>query len=127
MDYLFGHSDMVGTKDHPLTMLDQVHRCTAAMAIQSFKGCHSKTFLINVVVRELNQWHTLVPLVRVVQYTSSEHIFKNLVYPLYLIVSLWMISRAVDQTRPHGSMQLLPEASNKLGPSVRSDIIRDAM
>jgi hypothetical protein len=37
------------------------------MTIQSFKGCHSKSFLIIVVVRELSQWQTLVPFVWVVQ------------------------------------------------------------
>jgi hypothetical protein len=63
MDYLFSLSDKVRIKDHPFTRLDPVHRCTVAMAIQSFKGCHSKTFLITVVVRELSQWQTLVPLV----------------------------------------------------------------
>jgi hypothetical protein len=56
MNYLFSHNDKVGAKDRPFTMLDPVYRCTTATAIQRFKGCHSKTFLITVVVRELNQW-----------------------------------------------------------------------
>jgi hypothetical protein len=38
-----------------------------------------------------------------------------------------MISQTVDQTRPQGSMQLLPEASDELGPSVGSDGLRDTM
>jgi hypothetical protein len=49
MDYLFDLSDKVRTKD-------LVHRCMTATAIQNFKGCHSKTFLIPIVVRELSQW-----------------------------------------------------------------------
>jgi hypothetical protein len=36
------------------------------MAIQSFEGCHSKTFLITIVLGELNQWQTLVPFVWIV-------------------------------------------------------------
>jgi hypothetical protein len=56
MDYLFDLSDKVRTKDCPLAWLDLVHRCMTATAIQNFKGCHSKTFLIPIVVRELSQW-----------------------------------------------------------------------
>jgi hypothetical protein len=67
MDYLFSLNDKVRAKDRPLTRLDPVHMCTAAMVIQSFKGCHSKTFLITVVVREL-------------------------IYPLCLTIGLWMVS-----------------------------------
>jgi hypothetical protein len=96
MDYLFSLNDKVRAKDHSFTRLDPVYRCTVVTAIQSFEGCHSKTFLITVVVRELSQWQTLVPFVRVVQYTSSEHILKNLICPLCLTIGLRMVSRAVD-------------------------------
>jgi hypothetical protein len=92
MDYLFSLNDKVGAKDRPFTRLDPVYRCTTTTAIQCFKWCHSKTFLITIVVRELSQWQTLVPFVRVVQYTSSEHIPKNLIYPLSLTIGPWMIS-----------------------------------
>jgi hypothetical protein len=44
MDYLFSLNDKVRAKDHPFTRLDPVHRYTAVTAIQSFKGCLSKTF-----------------------------------------------------------------------------------
>jgi hypothetical protein len=56
MDYLFSLNDKVRAKDHPFSKLNLVYRCMAAMAIQSFEGCHSKTFMITVVVRELSQW-----------------------------------------------------------------------
>jgi hypothetical protein len=111
MDYPFSLNDMVRAKDHSFTRLDSVHRGTTATVIQSLKWCHSKTFLITVVVRELSQWQPLVPFVWVVQYTSSEHILRNLIYPLYLTIGLWMISRAVNQMHPQRSMQLLPEAN----------------
>jgi hypothetical protein len=124
---LFSLNDKVRAKDRPLTRLDPVHRCIAATAIQSFKGCHSKNFLITVVVRELRQWQTLVPLVRVVQYTTSEHILKNLIYPLYLTIGLRMVSRAVDHTHPQGIMQLLPEVSDKLGISIENDGLQHTM
>jgi hypothetical protein len=121
MDYLFSLNDKVRAKDRPFTRFDPVYRCTAATTIQSFKGCHSKTFLVTVVIRELSQWQTLVPFVRVVQYTSSEHILKNLIYSLYLTISLRVMSQAVDQTHPQGSMQLLPEVSYELGILIRDD------
>jgi hypothetical protein len=124
MDYLFSLNDKVRAKDHSFTRLDPVHRCMAAMAIQSFKGCHSKTSLITVIVREFSKWQTLVTFVRVVQYTSSEHILKNLIYPLCLTIGLRMISQAVDQTRPQESMQLLLEASYELGTSIRNNGLR---
>jgi hypothetical protein len=92
VDYLFSLNDKVRAKDRSFPRLDPVHGCTAMTAIQSFKGCHSETLLLTVVVRELDQRQTLVPFVRVVQYTSSEHILKNLIYPLYLTIGLRMIS-----------------------------------
>jgi hypothetical protein len=91
MDYLFNLNDKVRAKDRPFPRLDPVHRGTTATAIQGFEGCHSKTFLITIVVRELSQWQTLIQFVRVVQYTSSKHILKNLIYPLSLTISLWMV------------------------------------
>jgi hypothetical protein len=93
VDYHFGLNDKVRAKDRPFTRLDQVHRCMAATAIQSFEGCHSETLLITVLVRELSQRQTFV---WVVQYTSPEHILKNLIHPLCLTIGLWMISQAVD-------------------------------
>jgi hypothetical protein len=38
-----------------------------------------------------------------------------------------MISQAVDQTHPQGSMQLLPKASDELGTSVRNDALWHTM
>jgi hypothetical protein len=127
MDYPFSLNDKVRAKDHPFTRLNSVHRCTTATAIQSFEGCHRKTFLITVVVRELSQWQTLVPFVQVVQYTSSDLILKNLIYSLCLTIGLRIISRAVNQMRPQGSMQLLIEASYELGTSIRNDGLRHTM
>jgi hypothetical protein len=127
MNYLFNLNDKVRAKDHPFVRLNLVHRGMTVMAIQSFEGCHSKTFLITIVVRELSQWQTLVPFVWVVQYTSSEHILKNLIYPLCLTIGLRMISRAMDQTRPQGSMQLLPEVSYELETSIRNDGLQHTM
>jgi hypothetical protein len=127
MKYLFSLNDKVRAKDHPFTRLDPVHRGTTATTIQGFDGCHSRTFLITVVVRELSQRQTMVPFVWVVQYTSSKHILKNLIDPLCLTISLQMVSRAVNQMRPQGSMQLLLEASYELGTSIKNDSLRHTM
>jgi hypothetical protein len=118
MDYFFILNDKVRAKDRPFPRLDPVHRGTTAMAIQGFKGCHSKTFLITVLVRELIQCQTLVPFVQVVQYTSSKRILKR---------PLRMVSQAVNQMRPQGSMQLLLEVSYELGTSIRNDGIWHTM
>jgi hypothetical protein len=88
VDYLFSLNDKIRTKDRPLARLNLVHSCTIATTIQSFERCHLETLLITVVVRELSQCHTLVPFVRVVQYTSSKHILKNLIYNLHLTIGL---------------------------------------
>jgi hypothetical protein len=56
MDYLFNLNDKARTKDRPFPRLDLVHIVMTATTIQGFKGCHYKTFLITVVVRELSQW-----------------------------------------------------------------------
>jgi hypothetical protein len=86
VDYLFGLNGVVRAKDHPFARLDLVHRYTAMTSIQSFKGCHSETLLIVVVVRELSQWQTLIPFVQVVLHTSSKHNLKNLIYPFRLTI-----------------------------------------
>jgi hypothetical protein len=96
VDYLFGLNDKVRAKDRPFARLDPVNRCMIAKAIQSFEGCHSKPLLITIVVRELSQRQTFILFVRVVQYTSPEHILKNLIHPLCLTIGLQMISQAMD-------------------------------
>jgi hypothetical protein len=66
MDYLLSLIDKVRAKDHLLTRLDPIQRCTTSAAKQCFEECHSKTLLIIVVVRALSQWLTLVPFVMVI-------------------------------------------------------------
>jgi hypothetical protein len=92
MNYLLGLSDMVWAKDRPFVRLDLVQRCTTSAAIQCFEGCHSEALLITVIVRELNQWQPLIPFVMIVQHTSFEHIFKDLIYSQHLTIGLRMIS-----------------------------------
>jgi hypothetical protein len=67
------------------------------------------------------------PILLIVQQTSLEHIFKNLVHSLRLTIGLWLISWTMDQMCPQGSMQLLPEMSDKLGSSVRNDHLGHTM
>jgi hypothetical protein len=66
VDYFLVIGDKVKSKDRPVTRLDLVQRCMTSVAIQSFKGCHSETLLITVVVRELDQRKTLVTFVLIV-------------------------------------------------------------
>jgi hypothetical protein len=88
VDYLLGLSDKVRAKDRPLVRLNPVQRCTTSAAIQSFEGSHSETLLITVVVTELSQRQPLVSFVLIIQHTSSEHIFKNLIHSLCLTIGL---------------------------------------
>jgi hypothetical protein len=92
VDYFLNLGGKVKGKDHPLARLNPVQRCTTTMTIQGFEGCHSETLLITVVVRELSQQQTVVPFVLIVQHTSSEHIFKNLIHSFCLTIGLQMIS-----------------------------------
>jgi hypothetical protein len=104
VDDLFSLNDKVRAKDRHFARLDPIQRCTAATTIQSFEGCHLETLLITIVVRELSQRHTLVPLALEILHASSEHIFKNLVYSFHLTIGLWMIRRAADRMCSQGSM-----------------------
>jgi hypothetical protein len=91
VDYLHSLSDMVRTKDRPLTRVNLVLRHMTSAAIQCFEKLHLETLLITVIVRELNQQQTLVPFVLIVHHTSLEHIFKNLVHSLRLTIGLQMV------------------------------------
>jgi hypothetical protein len=55
VDYLHSLSDMVRTKDRPLTRVNLVLRHMTSAAIQCFEKLHLETLLITVIVRELNQ------------------------------------------------------------------------
>jgi hypothetical protein len=66
VDYFLSLTDNVWAKDRPFAKLDPVQRSTASANIQCFEGCHPKTLMIAVVVRELNQQHTLAPFVQII-------------------------------------------------------------
>jgi hypothetical protein len=56
--------------------------------------------------------------------SPRKHILKNLIYPPCLSIGLRMVSQTVNQMRPQVNMQLLPEASYKLGTSIKNDGLR---
>jgi hypothetical protein len=124
VDDLLDINDKVRAKDRPFAQLNPVQGCTTATTIQSFEGCHFETLLIIVVVKELRQRQTLV---LEIQHTSLGHIFKNLIFSFLLTIGLRMISRPVDQLCSQGSMQLLLEMTDKLGPSIINDGLRHTM
>jgi hypothetical protein len=97
------------------------------VVVESFEWFHLETFLIVFVLRELSQWHALVPTVLIVHHTHMEHVFQHLVHMLCLTISLWMISRAVDQVSTQRSMQLLPKMNDKLSSSVKDDSVGHPM
>jgi hypothetical protein len=85
------------------------------------------TGLIAIVVRKLDQGETLIPACTIVNNTSSEHVFKNLINPFILAISLRMIRRASNQLGSERKLQFLPEACNELCPSIRNDCLSDTM
>jgi hypothetical protein len=68
--------------------------------------------LIAVIVRELCQGQTLVPTLVKVQDACSQHVLQNLIYPLRLAISLWMITGTADQLSSQTLMQLFPKTRN---------------
>jgi hypothetical protein len=108
MNDFLGHRGKIRAKGHPLSRFNPVQRCTTSAIVESFGRCHLETFLIVVVVIELSQWQTLLPLVLIVHHTCMEHVFQHLVHTLCLTISLRVISLTVDQMSTQRRMQLLP-------------------
>jgi hypothetical protein len=48
--------------------------------------------LITIVISKLCQGEVLILVLAIIDRTSSQHIFKNMIYPLGLTISLWVVS-----------------------------------
>jgi hypothetical protein len=69
----------------------------------------------------------ICPICTIMNDTSSEHVFKDLINSLSLSISLWMVCRASNQLGSERSLQLLPEACNELSSTIRNDHLGHAM
>jgi hypothetical protein len=93
------------------------------MTIEHLKRCHLQTLLIAIVIREFSIWQTLIPTLSILHSTGSQHIFKNLIYPFVLTISLRMISKTEAQLGIQGFMHPLPKHQSKLSPSIQHNLL----
>jgi hypothetical protein len=63
--------------------------------------------MVAIVVGELGIRQTLIPTSSILQWTSSQHVFYNLIYSQGLTISLRMISKTEAQFDIQRFMQLL--------------------
>ena len=117
----------IGSKHLSFISLIPEQRRSTFTSIQRLERCHLETLLVTVVVRELSIWQTLVPTSTILQCTSSQHIFQNLVDPFSLSISLWVVSRTEIQLCPQRSMYFLPELRCKLSASIRHNFLGNIM
>jgi hypothetical protein len=94
LDLLLGLFNDIGPKYLAFSSLGPVKRGTALASIESFERGHLQASLVAIVVGELREWKTIFPLGSIGQNTSSQHIFKDLVYTLGLTSGLRMIGCA---------------------------------
>jgi hypothetical protein len=99
LDLLLGFLNNIWSKYLTFSSLRPVERGTALASVESFKRGHLQTSLIAIIVGELREWQTVLPLGPIGQNAGSQHVFKDLVYPLCLTSSLWVIGCAERELR----------------------------
>jgi hypothetical protein len=117
----------VRSKNLPFSILILKQWSLAHTTIQHLERRHLQTILITIVVRELSIRHTLIPTSSVLQSTSSQHVFKNLIYSLGLSTGLRMIRRTKSQLGIQGFKQTLPKLWSKLSSSIRPNLLGHSM
>jgi hypothetical protein len=91
LDLLLGLLNDIRAKDLAISCFGLVERGTELASVEGFKRGHLQTSLVAIIVGKLRKWQTVFPLGSIRQNTSSQHIFKDLVYSLCLTSSLWVI------------------------------------
>jgi hypothetical protein len=94
LDLLLGFLDDVGAKDLALSSFRPVEWGTALASIKGFKGGHLQTSLVAIVVGKLSEQQAVFLLGSIREDTSSQHVFKDLIYSLCLAPSLRVIGCA---------------------------------
>jgi hypothetical protein len=94
LDLLFGLLNDIRTKYLAFSSLGPVERGTTLASIEGFKRGHLQASLVAIIVGKFREWQTVFPLGSIKQNTSSQHIFKDLVYSFGLTSSLWVVGCA---------------------------------
>jgi hypothetical protein len=119
---LLSFLEYVRSQNFPFSSLILKQRSLTSMSIHHLEWRHLQTLLITIIVGELSIRQTLIPTSSILQSTSSQHVFYNLIHPLGLTISLRMISRTETQLGIQGFMQPLPKSQSKLRRSVRHNL-----
>ena len=91
------------------------------------KRSNSHRCMQRVVVGELGKWEKVNPVVLLGAKRGPQVLFQDLVNPLYLSICLRMIGWSQIRSTTEGLEKAPPEIGNKLGSSIRSDIIWESM
>jgi hypothetical protein len=116
-----------GLKKPPFSWFWPIQGCSTSPSVQSFKQCHFNTLVVIVIIRELCQRQTIIPLLWKLQNTGSEHIFKYLIYPFDLSARLRMIGRTMEQFIAQRFVQLFQKLGYKLWSLVRHYCLWNSM
>jgi hypothetical protein len=94
LDLLFGLLNDIGPKDLALSCFGPIERGTALASVEGFKRGHLQASLVAIIIGKLREWQTVFPLGSIRQNTSSQHIFKDLIYSFGLTSGLWVVGCA---------------------------------
>jgi hypothetical protein len=94
LDLFFGLLNDIGPKYLALSSLGPVERGTALASVEGFKRGHLQASLVAIIVGKFREWQTVFPLGSIRQNTSSQHIFKDLIYSFGLASGLWVVGCA---------------------------------
>jgi hypothetical protein len=97
LDLLFGLLNDIRTKDLTFSRFRPIERGMTFASVEGFKRGHLQASLVTIIVGKLREWQTVFPLGSIRQNTSSQHIFKDLVYSFGLTSSLWVVGCAEGQ------------------------------
>ena len=86
-----------------------------------------KLYLITVVIGKFNKMEMIFPRSSIIQDASTKKILKNLIYPLRLTVSLWVVSGAQVQTSTQGLLECFPKLTGENRISIAHNAKRNAM
>src|SRR3954463_6111052 len=74
---------------------------------------HAQTRLEAIVIRKFGKSKRILPFLSERDNTSSEHVFKNLIYPFYLTTRLWVISGAKGEMGSHSILETFPKLTGE--------------
>ena len=107
------------TKHNPVHWIIPSHWCPTPSAIQSFIRVHPQGCLLSIVI--------IFPLGWFIHHIHAKHIFKHLVYSLYLTINLRMVGSAEVQLCTQICKQTLPKIGSELRIPIRDYFLRKSL